>query len=235
MNNIPGLGQLPAWAVARSLAAMSNEIHLHQPKFFKLSARLLTNSRISLTAGDEIVFENKNLLHAAKKGFAFPEILPLCKHPFVSFKGIRTLMEIKGLYNRSPSKQDVKIFFQGGIEATTCYLNHHPPAQDLMGDEKGIIDCYLDKSFFLGRIFLSNDDAWECTSRKPDTEPSVVLNFKNLNSAIRGACGQIDPLADPALGNINVSGRIPLLDKFGFVARIASREVPSPLQKFHAK
>lgn len=235
MNNIPVLGQLPAWAVARSLAAMSNEIHFHQPKFYKLSARLLTNSRISLTAGNEIVFENKNLLHAAKQGFAFPEILPLCKHPFVSFKGIRTLMEIKGLYNRSPSKQDVKIFFQGGIEATTCYLNHHPPAQDLMGDEKGTIDCYLDKSFFLGRIFRSNDDAWECTSRKPDTEPSVVLNFKNLNSAIRGACGQIDPLADPALGNINVSGRIPLLDKFGFVARIASREVPSPLQKFHAK
>jgi len=78
-------------------------------------------------------------------------------------------------------------------------------------------------------------DVWKCTSEKPDTEPSVVLDFKNLGSAIRGACGQIDPLADPVLGNIMVAGRIPLLDKFGFVARIVSREVPSPLQKFHAK
>ena len=232
---MPVIGQLPAWAVARSMEAMSIEIQRHKPNLYKLSAKILTKSKISLTAGDAIVFGNKNLLKAAGKGFALPEILRLCINPIVSFKGIMTLLEIKDLYNRSPDKQDVKIFFQGGIEATTCYLNHHPPAQDLMGDEKGTIDCYLDKSFFLGRIFRSNGAAWKCTSRKSDTEPSVVLNFKNLDSAIRGACGQIDPLADPALGNINVSGRIPLLDKFGFVARIVSREVPSPLQNFHAK
>jgi len=235
MNNMPAVGQLPAWAVARSLEAMSVEIQRHKPNFYKLSARILTNSKISLTAGDEIVFDNDNLLHAVRQGFALPEIIPLCIHPIVSYKGIRALMEIKDLYNQSPGKQDVKIFFQAGLEATACYLNHHPSVQDLMRDEKGTIDCYLQEKIFLGRIFRSNEDVWKCTSEKPDTDPSVVLDFKNLGSAIRGACGQIDPLADPALGNIMVAGRIPLLDKFGFVARIVSREVPSPLQKFHAK
>ncbi|NBU87549.1 MAG: hypothetical protein EBS13_09755, partial [Verrucomicrobia bacterium] len=92
------------------------------------------------TAGDEIVFDNDNLLHAVRQGFALPEIIPLCIHPIVSYKGIRALMEIKDLYNQSPGKQDVKIFFQAGLEATACYLNHHPSVQDLMRDEKGTID-----------------------------------------------------------------------------------------------
>jgi len=227
--------QLSAWAVARSLETVSIELQKYMPAVQLLSARIITNSTIGLTFGNEIVFTNQNLLHSAKNGFAIPKIIPLCRNPMISFRGIKTLFEIKKLYNGNLDRKKVNILFRAGLEATSCYLNYHPDAKKLMNNEEGTIDFYLEETYFLGRISKLKNSQWTCNSANSHEDSSVILNFKDLKSAIRGTRGQINPLADPALGNIKVRGRIPLLDKFGFVARLTSREVPSPLDQTHAR
>ncbi|MDG1138860.1 MAG: hypothetical protein P8N49_05010 [Opitutales bacterium] len=235
MIDIPVKGQLASWAVARSLETISIGIKKRKPNTQQLFARILTDSIISLTFGNEIVFTNQNLLRSAQNGFSFPKIIPLFRNPMMSIHGIKTLLEIRKLYDRDLDRENVHILFSAGLEATSCYLNHHPHAKELMNNEVGTIDFYLKETYFLGRVSKSKNTQWTCKAVNPHEDSSVILNFKDLQSALRGTRGQIDPLADPALGNIQVSGRVPLLDKFGFVARIASREVPTPSNYTHAK
>ena len=58
--------------------------------------------------------------------------------------------------------------------------------------------------------------------------PSVELTFLNKEIAFEGLLSGIDQLGATASGEMMIQGRLPLMDKIGYVSRIAQKEVPQP-------
>jgi hypothetical protein len=114
-----------------------------------------------------------------------------------------------------------------GLETAVCYLNFHSYSKSIMVNESGKIDFYL-KEKFLGSVSCSTNNFWQTSNRNTREEPSIIITFKDLNTAYRGALGEIDPLVDAAEKNVLIRGRIPLIEKFGYISRLAMKEVPIP-------
>jgi hypothetical protein len=114
-----------------------------------------------------------------------------------------------------------------GLETAVCYLNFHSYSKSLMVGESGKIDFYV-KEKFLGSVSCSTNNFWQTSNRNTREEPSIIITFKDLNTAYRGALGEIDPLVDAAEKNVLIRGRIPLIEKFGYISRLAMKEVPIP-------
>lgn len=74
MIDVPAKEQLSAWAVARSLETVSIELQKYMPAVQLLSARIITNSTIGLTFGNEIVFTNQNYYILRKMDSLFPKL-----------------------------------------------------------------------------------------------------------------------------------------------------------------
>ena len=57
------------------------------------------------------------------------------------------------------------------------------------------------------------------------------LQFLHLNLAVaeRAISGRLDHLGDPGHGEVEISGNLPLLDKNGYISRLAHKSVPSIL------
>jgi hypothetical protein len=49
-----------------------------------------------------------------------------------------------------------------------------------------------------------------------------------LQIAYLSALGQTNHLTDPVTGKFVLAGRIPLIEKFGFVSRLAFNDLPMP-------
>ena len=72
---------------------------------------------------------------------------------------------------------------------------------------------------------------WCCFRPVPSRysgKPSVKLTFLNRDIAFEGLLNGVDQLGATATGEVMIRGRIPLMDKIGYVSRIALREVPKP-------
>ena len=94
-------------------------------------------------------------------------------------------------------------------------------------NESGCIDFSVN-GHLLARVIKNACGNWELASSARDLPPSVSVKFRNLETVFRAAIGKIDPLVDPAENNINVQGKIPLLEKFGYISRLSMRNIPIP-------
>jgi hypothetical protein len=83
-----------------------------------------------------------------------------------------------------------------------------------------------DLSFFLYRL---EGELWKVNSLNPIEGISAILSFNSPFIASQAISGFFDHLAGVGLGHASVSGNIPLLDKIGYISRLAQRKLPSIL------
>lgn len=227
-NDHPAKEQISAWAIACSLSAASNEMIEQNIRVQSLQPVLQGASWISLTKENNMVFSNEDLVRVAGGTFAFPRISCLLKNPVKSLGALLTLIKIRRVYlQKKHSMEQVRILMLAGLETAVCYLNYHSYSRSIMADETGKIDFYL-KEKFLGSVSCLTNNFWQTSDRNTQEEPSIIITFKDLNTAYRGALGKIDPLVDAAEKNVLIRGRIPLIEKFGYISRLAMKEVPIP-------
>ena len=227
-NEHPAKEQISAWAIACSLSTASKEMIEQNIRVQFLEPELQGASWISLTKENNIVFSNVNLVRVAGGTFAIPKILCLFKKPIKSLGALLTLIKIRRVYlQKKYTMEQVRILMLAGLEITVCYLNFHSYSKSIMTDESGKIDFYL-KDRFLGSVACSTNNLWQTIDRNTHEEPSVIVTFKDLITAYRGALGKIDPLVDAAEKNVLIKGRIPLIEKFSYISRLAMKEVPIP-------
>ena len=227
-NDHPAKEQISAWAIACSLSAASKEMIEQNIWVQCLQPELQGESWISLTKENNMVFSNVNLVRVAGGTFAIPKIACLLKKPIKSLGALFTLIKIRGVYlQKKHTMEQVRILMLAGLETAVCYLNFHSYSKSIMVDESGKIDFYL-KEKFLGSVSSSTSNFWQTSNRNTQEKPSIIVTFKDLNTAYRGALGKIDPLVDAAEKNVLVRGRIPLIEKFGYISRLAMKEVPIP-------
>jgi|TARA_A200000113_G_C8840377_1_gene346661 hypothetical protein len=227
-NDHPAKGQIAAWAIACSLSAASKEMIEQNIWVQCLQPELQGASWISLTKENNVVFSNLNLVRVAGGTFAIPKIACLLKKPIKSLGALLTLIKIRRVYlKKNHTMEQVRILMLAGLETAVCYLNFHSYSKSLMVGESGKIDFYV-KEKFLGSVSCSTNNFWQTSNRNTREKPSIIVTFKDLSTAYRGALGKIDPLVDAAEKNVLIRGRIPLIEKFGYISRLAMKEVPIP-------
>ena len=227
-NDHPAKGQIAAWAIACSLSAASKEMIEQNIWVQCLQPELQGASWISLTKENNVVFSNLNLVRVAGGTFAIPKIACLLKKPTKSLGALFTLIKIRRVYlKKNHTMEQVRILMLAGLETAVCYLNFHSYSKSLMVGESGKIDFYV-KEKFLGSVSCSTNNFWQTSNRNTREKPSIIVTFKDLSTAYRGALGKIDPLVDAAEKNVLIRGRIPLIEKFGYISRLAMKEVPIP-------
>ena len=119
---------------------------------------------------------------------------------------------------------------RAGLEALAVYANHHPKARDLLGDFSmdELVLFKLKDSSLLGWLRRSSRDGFLAGTCDPPGKPSVTLSFSGMEVAFDAVKEGIDPLGAPATGELEIRGKIHLMDRIGYVGRMAMREVPIP-------
>ena len=69
------------------------------------------------------------------------------------------------------------------------------------------------------------NDLWELNNQKVIQNYDASLIFANDQVMCLSAVGKLDHMLATAEGNIQLRGYIPLLEKFGYISRIAKREL----------
>ena len=118
----------------------------------------------------------------------------------------------------------------GTLTAICTYMNMHGKACRIFKNEKEhtlLINILNTET----KYFISYDleKGWTVKNTNKEVHASANLIFKNEDTARKAALGQLDFWIASASGDIVLAGLIPMLDKFGYVARIAQREVPLPI------
>jgi len=106
-------------------------------------------------------------------------------------------------------------------------MNHHTQCIKLLGKEKGPV-CFFLKDIDVPLITLTKNEnaCWVTTFDTPEIEPRAKLSFDSINTGILSCLGQINPLVGSALGNYQVEGYLPLMDKVGYCSRLTAKDLP---------
>jgi len=217
------------WAVARSIFGASEVINSFHSKSPKLEPELLPDRRIAI-GKKALVFEDASLLRAIETGFSMPELFPLLKNPVSGFKAIVTLKKISRSYeSRSVKETDLVVILRAGLEALAVFANHHPVARDLFSEfPEELIVFRLKDSSPLGWLRRSSQEGFSAGTGSLEQKPSVSLSFSSVDVAFDAVKHGIDPLGAPATGELEIRGKVHLMDKIGYVSRMTLREVPIP-------
>lgn len=228
MLNLPP-ERIVAWAAARSIFGASSAINSFHKKSPKLEPELLADKRIAIGAKG-LVFKDSSLLNAVETGFSMPDLFPLLKNPVSAFDAINTLKRIARLYNRDRiGLENLLAIFRAGLESLTVFANHDPASRDLLsGDSEELVVFKLADSVPLGWVFRPSGGVFSAGSDVIAEKPSVVLTFSSQKIAFDAVVHGIDHMGAPAKGDVKIQGKIPLMDKLGYVSRIAHGKVPMP-------
>ena len=227
-NEIDPVRLIP-WSLARSIFGASKVLSDLSGGNCVLEPKLMDRNKISLSKNGGLIFTDANLMKMSEKGFAYPVLSSIVSYPVLAFKTFRVLKKIEALYRQeSPNIDQVKILMRSGLEASVTYANHHHQSRMLMEEEKGMIIFSVEEFGVIGWVRRNKMGIWETGSENFNQDASVYMNFKNLNLALDGTLGKLNHMVEPAIGNIFIRGRLPLLEKFGFVSRTALREIPLP-------
>ena len=218
------------WALACSLNGASHTLAKINHSYFTFSPQLTDGNHISLFKESGIIFSDQNLIRAVEYGFAMPRIIPLLVSPKISISSIKTLKAIQGFYKQAdPTLNQVMVLLRCGLETCAVFSNLYASAKNILADESGFILFSIEGLGQIGWFGKNKEGNWQAGTDDAPANPSALIIFKNINFALKSAIGQIDHLIDPTIGNVKTRGRIPLLDKFGFVSRIAFKLTPTPI------
>lgn len=221
--------QVKAWALARSIFGANQSICDYKDIANCFSPQFPFNGSIHLSSKGGLQFSYSSLEKLVGQGFACPRVKCFFISPFICFKSMVALLTIKGLYNQiHPCFNQVKAIFRASVEATLAFANHYPSAQEILKGEKGNISFMIDGLGEILNVGKNQNGLWAVIESSADEKASVILNFKNLECTLLSALGKTNHLTDPVIGKFAIHGRITLIEKFGFVSRLAFNELPTP-------
>ena len=228
MTGFPSERIIP-WAAARSIFGASSVMKERDGKSQILEPRLLSSDRIAI-GSKGLIFKDNSLLKAIERGFSMPELFPLLSNPSSAVKAITTLKRMSRFYDpRKGASENLSVILRAGLETLVVYLNHHPTFHGLFSDfSEELIIFNLSGSGPLGWLSRSSEGVFKAGTERLHGTPSVALTFMNQGIAFEGLLRGIDQLGSTASGEVMIQGRLPLMDKIGYVSRIAQREVPVP-------
>lgn len=217
------------WAAARSIFGATAVMGELDGMTQQLEPLLLSGDRISI-GKNGLVFKQDSLLRAIKSGFSMPELFPMLMNPFSAIKAIITLKRISRFYDPNLNlRESLPVILRAGLETVTVYLNHHSRFNDMFSDfSDELITFNLAGSEPIGWLRRSTEGLFTAGSEPAVGNPSVELTFLNKEIAFEGLLRGIDQLGATASGEMMIQGRLPLMDKIGYVSRIAQKEVPQP-------
>lgn len=226
----PSTERIAHWAAARSIFGASLVISRYGPKMPELEPRLLPGNRISI-GPKGLIFRDSSLLRAIEKGLAMPELRPMFRHPLCALRSIFALRRIARLYDQSKiSPNTLSALLRAGLESLAVFGNHDPASRSLFCDEfDELVDFRLDGHGSLGWLCLCPEGAFSAASETPSGTPSVILTFSSREVAFDVILRGMDQLGALATGKVLLQGKIPLMEKIGYLSRVVLGRVPVPV------
>jgi hypothetical protein len=210
--------RLIPYAAACTLEASSAEV-VNRTKVGKvLTVKLIDENSIQLGGG--LCFLDAKILQAVKNGFALPQLIPLLLNLKNSFL----------LLQENPNINKISVGLRAGLSATAAFASYHHQCQKLLEDERGgVILFKVANTDIVSWLSIPCDKICKSGSGLVRETPAAIFTFKNLSVAERAIIGRLDHLGDPGHGEVEISGNLPLLDKIGYISRLAQKSVPSIL------
>ena len=226
MNDLITSKTLPLWAAARSIYGCGVEC-LSAKNSQSLVPRILPSGEFSF--GTSLIFSPKSFVKVIEGGFALPKISYFLTAPTGTFRSVINLARVGKVY-RSPSQiKEIHGMLNGSLEAICCYLNHHLVAKKAFDDESSRTLTFEIKGMQRKWLIkMDGSNGWQVGACSSLDRASACLAFNDIEVAKNAALGALDSWLSLTNAEIILSGRIPLLDKFGYVSRIAQNEVPRP-------
>ena len=226
MNDLITSKTLPLWAAARSIYGCGMEC-LSVKNSQSLNPGILASGEFSF--GTSLIFSPESFVKVIEGGFAFPQIRHFLTAPTSTFRSVVNLARVGKAYRSASQIKEIYGILNGSLEAICSYLNHHLVAKKTFDEEtlntltfeiKGMERKWL--------IKMDGSNGWQVVACSALHRASACLTFKDIEVAKNAALGALDSWLSLTNAEIILSGRIPLLDKFGYVSRIAQKEVPRP-------
>ena len=218
--------RLPVLAAALSMHAFGCQI-FNKKMGECLKPRLLPHHQISF--GDILVFKDEQLNQLIEHKFGFPNLTSFLRRPFKSFQVLLGLWKIGRRFHSKASPTDVQNLIYSSLIAICVYLNHHQSASLVFADEKANSLLVRVRGKQEG-FYISYDQGsgWIVIPVQDHPISTAGLEFQNEEVAIQSSLGLINSWVGITDGRIHLFGRIPMLDKFAYVARMVQRSIPRP-------
>ena len=218
--------QLPIRAAASAIYSCAQSI-LSAPESKRLRPKFLSDGKVQL--GNLLIFSEKQYHRLIVKGLGTPKLRNLFLSPVQSIRLILSLVKVGQLYKSRDVKVTAPIQLKASLEAICTYLNLHSYSSEIFKSEQGykiLIGISNTETNFL--INYEKQSGWKVYFAGNQQAESASLLFKNIRVAQDAALGRLSSWISLTNGNVVVAGRIPLIDKFGYVARLVQKEVPMP-------
>ena len=216
-----------------SILAAAHSIYLCAQRIFPLESSLLLLPKLlprgEISLGETLIFKDHQFINILVKGFGLPKLLSVFYSPYRSFKALLYLWRVGKLYSAKNSNHSTEILLHASLTAICTYMNLHEKSVRIFENEKnhslsvGVLGT--------GKYHLISNPKGKGWSTRVVEKPfcaSACLFFNNFESARHASLGKLDSWNALAKGHIQLAVRIPLLEKFGYVARIVQKEVPTP-------
>jgi hypothetical protein len=218
--------RLPVLAAAQSIYAFGAQL-LPEKLSECLKPKLLPHHQISF--GESLVFKDGQLIQLIEHKFGLPKLSSFLWKPRKSLQALFAFWKIGRHFHTRASSADVPNLLYSSLIAICVYLNHHETASRVFADEKAnsllVRVRERDEGFY---ISYHQESGWCVTSVHGHRLATAGLEFKNEHVAIQASLGLMNSWVGITDGRILLSGRIPMLDKFGYVARMVQRSIPRP-------
>ena len=218
--------RLPVLAAAQSIYAFGCQL-LPEKLSACLKPKLLPHHQISF--GESLVFKDGQLIQLIEHKFGFPKLSSFLWKPRKSLQALLAFWKIGRHFHAKASSTDVPHLIYSSLIAICVYLNHHQTASRVFVDEKAnsllVRVRERDEAFY---ISYDPKSGWGVSSVHGHKLATAGLEFKNEDVAIQASLGLMNSWVGITDGSIQLSGRIPMLDKFGYVARMVQRSIPRP-------
>ena len=226
MNGLITSKTLPLWAAARSIYGCAVEC-LTVKNSQSLIPRILPSGEFSF--GTSLIFSPDSFVKVIEDGFALPQMRYFLSAPMSTFRSVINLARVGNAYRSASQMKEIYGILNGSLEAICSYLNHHLVAKKTF-DEETLNTLTFEIKGMKRKWLIKMDDSngWQVVACSPLQHASACLTFKDIEVAKNAAFGALDSWLSLTNAEIILSGRIPLLDKFGYVSRIVQKEVPRP-------
>ena len=106
-------------------------------------------------------------------------------------------------------------------------MNFHPLCVALIGDEEGPIFFFLRNTRSPLLILRRNKNGyWHTQSEVTKEEPRVKFSFASIDVGMQSCLEEVNPLVASALGDYQIEGYLPLMDKVAYCSRVTAKELP---------
>ena len=219
--------RVKAWAIARSIYRTACLLDLER-KEISLKPLILNQKTISFGSEPKIIFTDEQLITLYRKKIAIPRLVPFFQKPYKSFLKLLKLRKVGEFFKcKNVEPNDVRFIFAVGIETTATYMNFHPKCSSIIGSHCGIIEFFLsnDKNP-IAVLHKKYNQSWHLKTNQKSINPSVKVIFKDIEVVKLLCMGNLDHNEGIALGEMTVSGNIPVMDKVSYCSQIALSELP---------